>query len=101
MRTRYLTSDNTITPSLLVNNMMFDFASANAEGSSIEMGRILNTGHGNRMLCLISMGPSLPSCSSFTAFLLLDVQDSVAAGARVVGVLELFHEERDQAAAQD
>lgn len=45
--------------------------------------------------------PFLPSCSSFTAFLLLHVQDSVAAGARVVGVLELFHEEGDQAAAQD
>lgn len=53
------------------------------------------------MLCLISMGPALPSCLSFTALPLLNVQDSVAAGTCVVRILEVFQEEWNQAAAQD
>lgn len=40
------------------------------------------------------------SCLSFTTLSLLDVQHSVTAGARVVGVLKLVHEEGDEAAAQ-
>lgn len=60
-----------------------------------------NTDKGNRLLCLISTGPLLPSWSSFTAFLLLNVQDSVTAGACVVHILKVFQEERNQAAAQD
>lgn len=40
------------------------------------------------------------SCLSFTTLPLLDVQHSVTAGARVVGVLKLVHEEGDEAAAQ-
>lgn len=37
---------------------------------------------------------------SFAALLLLDVEHPVAAGAGVVRILEVVHEEGDQAAAQ-
>lgn len=47
------------------------------------------------------MGPFLPWSRSFAAFSLLNVQHSVAAGTRVVGVLESLHEQRDQTAAED
>lgn len=46
------------------------------------------------------MTPPPSSCRSFTALLLVHVQDSVAAGAGVVGVLEVFQEKWNQAAAQ-
>lgn len=44
--------------------------------------------------------PHLRRLSSFAALLLLDVEHPVAAGAGVVRVLEVVHEEGDQAAAQ-
>lgn len=53
------------------------------------------------MLLHVSMGPSLPWSSSFAALSLLNVQDSVAAGTCVVGVLEPLHEKWNQAAAKD
>lgn len=62
---------------------------------------ISNRDSGSGMVFVISMGLFAPSAVSFTAFSLLNVQDSVADGAGVVGVLEPFHEEWDQAAAQD
>ena len=49
------------------------------------------------MLCLIfSMGPSLPSCPSFTASSLIYVQDSVAEGTRVVHILCLFPQDEQE-----
>lgn len=42
-----------------------------------------------------------PWSSSFAAFSLLNVQDSVAAGTGVVRVLEPLHEQWNQAAAKD
>lgn len=54
-----------------------------------------------KVLLRVSMAPPLAWRRSFAALSLLDVQDSVAAGTCVVGVLESLHEQRDQAAAKD
>ena len=52
----------------------------------------------NRMI--ISVDPGVLRLS-FAALLLVHVEDSVAVGTLVVGVLEAVHEERDQTAAED
>lgn len=74
--------------------MKFDITSPNAMA-------LRNTESDNRMLSPVSVVPFQPAGSSFTTFLLLDVQDSVAARARMVGILEVFHKEGDQAAAKN
>ena len=91
--------------SVNANNMMFGVAPANMMACPLEISNIWTvTFQKSNTGCFFLLFLRLHFClhvSLFTAFFLVDVQDSVAARAGVVGVLEVFHEEGDQAAAQD